>query len=179
MAWGRWTILPVGLVFLGTFWAGTAARGSDTKARLLEEIQKAQNPVVKAKKEIKLSQLELSEVQDAYSQGHTEEGVKLLNKFADTLDDAWKNLQNSGRIASKQPGGFRELEISLREDARTLEDLERGVEYFNRGPIEDAAKKLDQTHNQVFQLLFPPEGTKTGKVPPSSPAATPGPAQTQ
>jgi hypothetical protein len=94
------------------------------------------------------------------------------------LEDAWKTLQDSGRKASRQPEGFRELEIALREDVRALEDLGRGVEYFNRGPIDDAAKKLDQTHNQVFQLLFPPDGSKTGKGPSSSPAATPGPAQT-
>ncbi len=170
MASERWTILPAGLVFLGVLLAGTPTRGSDTKVRLIEEIQTEQNPVAKAKKEVKLSRLELNDVHEAYSQGHMEEGTKLLQKFAGTLDDAWKTLQGSGRTASRQPEGFRELEIALREDVRTLEDLERGVEYFNRGPIEDTAHKLARTRIPGFSTALPARPREKRE----SPALIPG-----
>lgn len=174
MAWGRLTILPAGLAFVGALFAGRVACGSETKQQLLEEIQKENNPVKKAKTEIKLSRLEFSEVHEAYLQGHFEDGVKLLNKYVDTLEDSWKTLQASGRRASKQPQGFRELEIALREDERALEDLERSVDYFNRPPLDNAAKQLEQTHGQVMQELFPGSPPKPRKGQRPAPAANPG-----
>ena len=168
MARERWTVLPVWLAVLGILLAGPCAMARETEEQLLQRIQSEQNPVKKAKDEIKLASLKLTQVQDAYAQGHIEEGAKLLVTFTDTMKTSWKILQNSGRKASKQPEGFRELEIALREDVRTLQDLGRTVGYFDRAPLENAAQELEKMRGEVLHALFPgaPPRTRKGSAPP-------------
>ena len=113
--------------------------GGQTEEELLHRIQGQQNPVKKAKDEIKLASLKLTQVQGAYSQDHVDEGAKLLGVFVDDMKTSWKLLQDSGRNAAKQPDGFRELEIALREDVRSLQDLERTVSYFRSSPFGSGA----------------------------------------
>ena len=164
----RWTVLPVWLAVLGILLVGLCAKGRETEAQLLQRIQTEQNPVKKAKDEIKLASLKLTQVQDAYSQGHIEAGAKLLGTFVDTMKTSWKLLQDSGRKASKQPEGFRELEIALREDVRSLQDLERTVSYFDRAPLVNAAQELEQMRAEVLHALFPGDNPRTGKGSPRS-----------
>jgi len=145
--------------------------GRETEEQLIQRIQSEQNPVKKAKYEIKLASLKLAQVRDAYAQGHIEEGANLLAKLTDTTKTAWKILQNSGRKASKQPEGFRELEIALREDVRALQDLGRTVNYFDRTPLENAAQELEKMRGEVLHELFPGAPPRTLKGPAAPPAA--------
>lgn len=176
MVRGRLIILPVCLTFVGIVLAGTpAAMGRDTEQQLLERVQSEPNPVKKAKEEIRLANYKLSHIKDAYSQGNVEEGAKLLSTFVDIMKTTWKILQDSGRTAAKQPQGFRELEISLREDVRTLQDLARVVSYFDRAPLENAVQELEHMHDEVLKALFPGGTPRTTKASPSpKPAASPG-----
>ncbi|MGO8787358.1 MAG: hypothetical protein ACLQVL_08250 [Terriglobia bacterium] len=146
--------------------------GRETEEQLLQRIQSEQNPVKKAKVEIKLANLRLTQVQDAYSQGHIEAGAKTLGAFVDTMKTSWKLLQDSGRKASKQPDGFRDLEISLREDVRVLQDLGPKVSYFDRAPVVNAGQELEKMRGEVLHALFPggEPRTRKGSVPP--PATT-------
>ncbi|MGO8816373.1 MAG: hypothetical protein ACLQVG_17180 [Terriglobia bacterium] len=148
----------------------------ENEVQLLQRIQDEQNPVKKAKIEIKLANLRLTEVQDAYSRGQIDTGAKLLGTFVEAIRTSRKLLQESGRRASKQPEGFRELEISLRENVRTLQDLGRTVSYFDRTPLTNAAQELDQMRSEVLQELFPgkPPATRKDSAPPST-TATPAP----
>lgn len=168
----RWTILPVWFAVLGILFANWFAMGRETDEQLLQRIQSEQNPVKKAKAEIKLGSLQLEHIQDAYSQGHVEEGAKLLSTFVNTMKTAWKLLRESGRKASKQPEGFRELEISLRENVRLLQDLGRTVSYFDRAPLLNAADELERMRGEVLHELFPGGGPRPRKGLPPPPAAT-------
>ena len=160
--------LVIGVMLL----AGGSALGRETEEQLLQRIQNEQNPVKKAKDEIKLAQLKLTQVQNAYSQGHIEPGVKLLGAFVDAMKSSWKLLQDSGRKAWKHPEGFRELDISLREDVRTLQDLGRTVSYFDRAPLVDAAQQLDQMRDEVLHELFPENKTHNPKGSPAPQTTT-------
>ncbi len=144
--------------------------GRETEEQLVQRIRSEQNPVKKARDEIKLANLKLTQVRDAYSQGHIDEGAKLLGVFTDTLKASFKVLQDSGRKASKQPEGFRELEIALREDARTLQDLGRTVSYLDRAPLENAAQEMENMRGEVLHALLPgaPPRTLKGPVPPQT-----------
>jgi hypothetical protein len=169
MARGCRTIVPIGLALVGISLAGSLAIGRDTEEQLLQRIQSEPNPIKKAKEEIKLADLKLSQVQDAYSQGHVEEGAKQLEALIDTVKTTVKTLQDSGRNAAKQPAGFRDLEISIREDIRVLQDLARTVAYFDRAPLEGAVQDLDQLQARVIHSLFPGGTPRTIKGPPTSP----------
>ena len=88
------------------------------------------------------------------------------------MKTSWKLLQDSGRKASKQPEGFRELEISLREDVRSLQDLGRTVSYFDRAPLVNAAQELEQMRAEVLHALFPGDKPRTGKGSPAPQTTT-------
>ena len=147
--------IPVILVVLGFSSVALCAVGHETEPQLLARIQSEPNPVKKAKIEIRLAKLQLAQVQDAYSHGRIEEGAKLVANLLDTIRTSWKLLQGSGRKASKQPDGFRDLEISLREYVRLLQDLGRTVSYLDRAPLENAAQEMEQIRAEVLRALFP------------------------
>jgi hypothetical protein len=175
MATERRTALSVWLAVLGILVAGWCAMGSDTEEQLRQRVQSEQNPVKRAKSEIKLANLTLAHVHAAYSQGRTEEGAKLLGTFIGEMKTAWKVLQDSGRKASKQSEGFRELEISLRENVRLLQDLGRTVSYYDRAPLVDAVQELEQMRVEVLHALFPGGTPRTIKgSPPPEKAPSPG-----
>jgi hypothetical protein len=144
---------------------GSHAQGRETEAQLLQHIQSEQNPVRKSKYELKLADLKLEQAQDAYGQNNPEQGAKLLGAFVDSMRASWKALQESGRKPVKQPQGFKELDISLREHARTLEDLARRVAYFDRGPVEKAAQEMERIRGEVLQALFPAKGSSNSNPP--------------
>lgn len=177
----RWTRLSVWLAVLGILAAGSGALGRESEAQLLQRIRDEQNPVKKAKEEIKLANLKFAQVQDAYSQGNIEAGTKLLATFVEDMKTSWKFLQASGRKAVKQPDGFRELEISLREDARLLQDMGRRIDYFDREPVEKAAQELDQMRVEVLQALFPAGKSQplNASPPPPIPTSPGNPSKTQ
>jgi hypothetical protein len=151
----RWSGLPIWLAVLAITLAGACAQARDNEAQLLQRIQSEQNPVKKAKDEIKLAQLKLAQVQSAYSQGHAETGATLVGALVDALKSSWKFLQQSGRKASKHPDGFRDLDIALRENVRRLQDLGRTVSYFDRAPLTKAVQQLDEEREEVLHELFP------------------------
>lgn len=176
MAAERRKVIPAGLVVVALALSSLPAQGRDTEAQLLQRIQNEQNPVKKAKDEIKLASLKFIQVRDQYSQGRIDAGAKLLGMFTGDMKTSWKLLQDSGRKAWKQPEGFRELEISLREDVRSLQDLARSVSYFDRAPVLNAAHELEQMRYQVLDAQFP-EGNPRGHRDASNPRPAPGPPE--
>jgi hypothetical protein len=160
------------LVVLGLIPICTSAKSHETAADLQQRIDSDQNPVKKAKDEVKLAELKLDDVKGEYSAGRIDSGQKVLGTFVDEMKTSWKLLQDSGRKAPRQPDGFKELEIALRENERILQDLARTVSYFDRAPIMKAVMDLDQMRNEVLQAQFPPStphGHKDSAPPPPSP----------
>lgn len=155
--------MSVGLAVLSSLALSASALCRETEDQLLQRIQNEPNPVKKAKDEIKLSSLRFIQIRDDYTDGRTDSGAKLLGTFMGDMKNSWKLLQDSGRKAWKQPEGFRELEISLREDVRLLQDLARSVSYFDRGPLLNAAEQLDHMRDDVLRAQFPGGNPKTIK----------------
>ncbi len=146
------------LIVLGLPWGGLSpARQPDTEADLLARIQHEQNPVKKAKYEIRLGRVKLLQAIDAYGKGSLEQCQQLLDDYLRRIKDSWQLLQSSGRQAVRHPQGFKELDIELREDARMLEDLKHRVAYGDREPVEKAAQEVERIRAEVLRALFPAE----------------------
>jgi len=140
--------------------AASSAPGSENEAQLLARMQKEHDPVKKSMEETRLARIKLLQVIQAYGQGNIEQGVQLVSTYLGRMKDSWQMLRSSGRNAVRTPRGFKELDIELREDARLLDDLKRRTSYFDRDPIEKAAKEVEQMRAEVLQALFP-----AGRVP--------------
>ena len=143
-------------------WGASAALAYDSEDQLVDRLKTEQNPVRKAKLEIKLGDLKLQEAISAYGKLDPEGGAKLLGAFLDHRKSAWQILKASGRKAAKQPQGFKELDIALREDVRSLEDLAHKTAYDDRAPIEKCAKEIEAVRVEVLHALFPGPVSKSG-----------------
>jgi hypothetical protein len=138
------------------------ARHHEDAASLTAHIEREKNPIKKAKLEIRLSKLELEQAVGSYDHHQLDSGKQQLAAFLGRVQDAWGHLKSSGRNAASKPDGFMQLEIALREDARSLNDLRERVAYFNRVPIDQAIQQLNQLHSEVLIALFP------GAAPPAA-----------
>jgi hypothetical protein len=165
-------LLFLGLLLIGAlvFLAGASSPPpSDTEAQLLARVEKEHDPVKKSKIESRLARLKLQQAIRTYERGNTEEGAQLVSAYLARIKDSWEILRSSGRNAAHASGGFKELDIELREDARLLDDLKRRISYFDRGPVEKAEKEVEQERAEVLHALFPvtraPEATKPSAKP--------------
>ena len=134
----RW-ITALLICFCGAFLTTTLCGGKrDNEEDLKTHIQSEHNPVKKAKIQIRLAKLQLNQAEASYNQGQTEQGAALLGVYASTMQDAWEALRQSGRNGARQPQGFKELELALREGTRRLEDLKHRISYYDREPRRHA-----------------------------------------
>jgi hypothetical protein len=152
------------LIVLGVLSSGAPSpRRPDTEADLLERIHRETNPVRKAKYEIRLGRLELLKSVEAYDKGRLEECLGLLDIYVEHMKSSWATLRSSGRQALRQPQGFKELEIALREDDRRLEDLKHRFPYADRGAVEKAQREVAQIRSEVFRALLPGDRPRQGR----------------
>jgi hypothetical protein len=153
-------------VFLAVLYA---APPSEKEEHLLARVQKETDPVKKSKGQTRLARIKLEQAIQAYDHGNIEQGVQLVSVYLGWIKDSWQTLKSSGRNAARRPQGFKELDIELREDVRRLDDLKRRISFYDRGPLEQTGKDLEQLRAEVLQALFPvarpPEATKpSGKT---------------
>lgn len=145
------------LVLAGWSAVELAARRRDNEADLLARLQREQNPVKKAKYEVRLGRLKLHQAIRSFDQSDLEPCMTLLSAYMGRMQSAWELLRQSGRDASRKPEGFRELEIALREDSLTLRDFVHRVPYDHRAPAEKIAADVADLRAQVIKALFPPQ----------------------
>jgi hypothetical protein len=127
----------------------------DEEAKLQAHIDRERNPVKKAKLEIRLGRLKLEQAEAAYDQDQVKQGAALLASYERIMQTAWQTLQSSGRNAARQPQGFKELDIALREGLRRLDDLKHRISYYDRDPVEKTNQQLTKERSEVLQALFP------------------------
>jgi len=157
------------LASMALFDLAPVATAEDDEKKLLAKIEREQNPVKKAKLEIRLGRLKLLEAFAAFEGGDVELSHQTLEIYLKWMDGAWTALEGSGRQASRKPQGFKELDIALREDQRLLEDFEHRVPYQAREPVEKISKRVEELRELVLKELFPPQPLlQKGKEPPKA-----------
>ena len=130
-------------------------QSADREKTLKERLEKADNPVKKAKIEVRLAEIKLSQAFDAYDRGKFDLCWSYMDEYLAGMNSAWKDLQDSGRDASRKPDGFKELEIGLRKSRRSLEDFETRVTYEERQEVEKVRKASEDLRSHVLNVLFP------------------------
>lgn len=149
--------------------ASLRAARIDTEEDLLSRIGQEHDPVKKAKFEIRLARVRLLHASGACQKDDHEACSKLLGSYVELVRSSWKDLQSAGRDPVKHPSGFRELDIALREDARTLDDTRREMPLEDRGALDPVSAEVNKIHDQVFAALFPSGGPRPQKKNPEQP----------
>lgn len=143
----------------------------DREKDLVSRIQREHDPVKKAKFEIRLARLKLLQGAGACEKDNHDGCSKSLNAYLVLINSSWKDLKSSGRNAVKQPSGFKELDIALREDAYTLEDLKRRMPIEDVSGIDPVIREVEKIHDADFAALFPGGGPPPRKDRPTPRAA--------
>ena len=163
------------LVIIGAA-APSPAYHNDTEQDLLPRIEREPDPVRKAKLEIRLAHLKLAHANEACQKDDHDVCHQSLDAYLEAVRSSWKHLQASGKNAVRNPSGFRDLDIALREDAHELEDLKRRMPYEDRGVLDPVIEETEKIHNEVFGALFPSDAGRSKEKkssPPTEPHAGP------
>ena len=171
---GWWVVAGLAALEIVAFGAVLHARRELSEEDLTARIAREANPTRRAKLEIELGGLKLGQAITAYDHDQFEAGPKLLGTYWGWMKHAWDLLKRSGRDAGRQPQGFKELDIALREHARRLNDLKQRTPYADRPSIEHTAAEIDALHAQVLTALFP-GGQMLEAAPPKTVQPSPPP----
>jgi hypothetical protein len=169
----RLVVAMVGLAVLGQPYVYTApGRNKGQEEKLIARIKQEQNPGKKARLQLRLAKMKLKEAEEAYHARNFAEGKALLQEYLDHVRESWATLQDSDGGIRKHLGAYKELEISLREGDRLLEDLSHRVPYPEDESIMTIAKEISVVHNQVLEAIFPaglpPKERRKRSLPPTS-----------
>jgi hypothetical protein len=143
------------VVLAGAMAGPVALAVRDNEEDLRARLQNEHNPVKRAKYKVRLGQIKLEQARVAYDQGNVDAGVKLLDAYLGCMKEAWQALRSSGRNAARQPQGFKELDIALREDVRLLGDVAHRVSFYDREPVKKVTDEIEGIRSQVLHALFP------------------------
>lgn len=167
----RWLAVLVSIVVLACVAFATVPPEKEKLADLQVRFDKESNPVHKAKLLTRLSAAQFEETRRLEKTGDFNSVGLLWEKFRDNARVTLDGLKKKVRDAEKHVGGYRELEIGLREGIREIDQtmLLAPAEY--RPPLQIVRDDLSTMDDEVLRLLFP---RRTMDVP-----ATPPPSEKQ
>jgi hypothetical protein len=113
------------------------------------------DPIRKAKILIQLGDAEFREIQKNTGSDNAQEALVLLRQYRDEAQACQKALEATGRIPEKHPSGFKELQISLRESLRRLDNVIADLSGDEQKPFRDVRQELDQMDRRLIHQLFP------------------------
>lgn len=133
-------------------------RNRDKEEKLTARIESERNPGKKARLQLRLAKLKLTEADAAYHSRNFDKGRDLLQQYLEQIRASWATLQAANDGVRKHLRAFKDLEISLRENDRFLEDMRRRVPYPESEAVKAVEKESSAVHNQVLEAIFPMVG---------------------
>ena len=94
----------------------------------------------------------------------------IFEKYRDNVRQAFELLRKQEPDADRHPGGYRQLELEVRQGIREVEDTLLVASEDVRPPLEIVLKDLIQTDDTLIRLLFPRRTKDPVKVPPAAQA---------
>jgi hypothetical protein len=131
--------------------------------RLETEYNRETGPVKKAKKLVKLGRAELAAVRDAINAGNIHEAASLAERYRDQVTATHAALVATGVNPEKKPDGFKQLQVSLRENLFRLRDLSAALPLEQRAPFVAVEQDLAAINQQLLLALFPRSPNERGK----------------
>jgi hypothetical protein len=137
----------------------------DRLATLLAQYQNEADPVRKARLLSKLSNDQIEKAKMELKSGEDVASLHTLEQYRDEVRETVAGLEASVRDAEKKPAGFKELQISLRESVRHIDDLILTLPVDKRPFFRDVRNDLVKTQNDLIDALFP---RKPNQIPKSA-----------
>jgi len=132
-----------------------AAGAQDEFLKQRAEYEAESNPVDKAKILARLGSHELAAVRALLNEGDEEKALAALQRYRDAIRDTTESLAATGINAARRPAGFKELQISLRQSIRRLDDLILSLQQDVRPWFRAVRSDLETAENTLIDRLFP------------------------
>ena len=103
----------------------------------------------------KLGQRQFDEVAQDIDAGKLPEGLTLLKEYRDEIQLCEEGLDARNINAETHPKGYKQLEISLRQSLRRLNNLLAGLTTDEQAPFLQVRNDLDELNRHLIHELFP------------------------
>jgi hypothetical protein len=113
----------------------------------------------------KLGESEFDEITRDIDSGKLPEAVAVLQEYRDEIQSCEKGLDERKIDAEKHPKGYKQLEISLRESLRKLNNLLVSFTADEQKPFVAVRDDLEALNRHLIRELFP-KGPNDGNTPP-------------
>lgn len=155
------------------FWVGVIAASlvaaslaaQDRTAELRARFQKEQDPVRKARLVAPLADAEFRDMHQKIDAGDLAAVAEIAGHVNDEAQASKKSLDTKSRDAEAHPEGYKQLEISVRESIRRLDDIMVSLAKDDQKPLAEVRAELETLDREMIHRLFP-------KRPGAAPAAT-------
>jgi len=91
----------------------------------------------------------------------------VFEKYRDNVRQAFQLLRKQEPDADRHPGGYRQLELEVRQGIREVEDTLLAAPEDLRPPLEIVRKDLIEMDDALIRLLFPRRTKDPVKAPPA------------
>ena len=139
------------------------AADQESREKYEAQFQLERDPVVKAKILAKLGRYEIDEARADLKADKDEQSLADLEHYRDQVEITVEALSATGVNAEQHPSGFKELQISLRETLRHIDELILQLPLDKRPWFQAVRSDLGKSQNRLIEALFPTLGEKRSK----------------
>jgi hypothetical protein len=140
-----------------------AAAAQEGRAKYEAQYQLERDPVARAKILAKLGRFEIDQARSDLKADKEEQSLADLEHYRDQVESAVQALAGTGVNAEQHPSGFKELQISLRETLRHIDELIVQLPLDKRPWFQAVRSDLAKSQNTLIEALFPTLGDKRAK----------------
>jgi hypothetical protein len=141
----------------------TQIAAQDRLAIALAQYQHETDPVRKARILTKLGDYQVEEAKKQLKDGEDVASLHTLELYRDEVKETVAGLEAGGVDAEKKPAGFKELQISLRETVRRVDDLILTLPVDKRPFFREVRTDLTNAQNALIDSLFPRKPNQSPK----------------
>jgi len=143
----------------------TPLAAQDRLAQDLARYQNEPDPVRKSRALVKLGDEQVDFARRQLKAEDEVASLHTLEQYRDEIKATVEALQGMGVDAERKPAGFKELQISLRETIRKIDELILTLEVDKRPFFREVRNDLFMYQNELIDDLFP---RKPDRNPPKS-----------
>jgi polyhydroxyalkanoate synthesis regulator phasin len=143
----------------------------DKTAELRSRFVKEANPVKKAKILPQLADAEYLQVQEQLKADNAAEAGAIVKQMAEEAAAAQAALDAKVRDPEEHPQGYRELQISVRQTVRRIDNILVGLSLDEQTPFQEARSQLDELDRKLLHELFPKRPDAADQPAPPAPNA--------
>lgn len=143
----------------------TPIAAQDRLAADLARYEQEADPVRKARALAKLGDDQIDQARKELKADDDVASLHTLEQYRDEIQHMAEALKATGVDAEKKPAGFKELQISLRESVRRIDDLILSLPVDKRPFFREVRTDLVKTQNELIDALFPRQPDRNSKKP--------------